>query len=307
MSQLLKIFVPAIAIVVLAFYLVGEYNDTRETHAYELAKAELRAEYLERAPVVWSIADADRYDTESRALIKWYFGELGKIYNRFPGHRVAEDRYLQDLEARKGSLRQEVYEGHKASYEQVREIWDLLRDGKYAPELTATQGAMRIDFLEFKPANVGGQQLITGRFVFWGAQRRKVEEKAGNTTQTRVEVQATFPDMQFKLFDAKGKPMAELSFGLPDGSFVPYPELRMEDFPPMAYVGTFSFPTVPFEAATVEIEGGARTRAPSGGELLASYTWKMDVPASWKMGEGQVWENAAHEVREELAPAGSRR
>lgn len=309
MSQLLKIVIGAVAVIAIAITAIGKYNDTREEYQYRLAKQELRSEFLERSAAVRSIADSERYDAESRALFKWYFAELGKVYNRYPAYRVAEDQYLADLDARKakGSMKDDVFEAHKASYAQIREIWDLLQSGKYAPVLTAGDASLRIDFLEFEPTTVGGQKGIKGRFVLWGAQRRRVEEKINGVTQARIDVQASFSDVQVNLFDEKGKPVAEMSFGMPDGNFVPYPEQRMEDFPPMAYIGTFSFPSVPFEAINAEIEGGARTRGPSGGELAANFKWKMPVPSNWKLSQGQVWEGATHEEREELAPSGARR
>lgn len=302
MSQLLKILLGSAAAIAIAFWSVNTYNDTKESYEYRLAKEQLRSEYLERAAPVRTMADPDAYDTESRALFKWYFGELTKLYNRFPTYRVSEEQYLEELEAKKDSMKGEVYAASKASYEQIREIWDLLRSGKYSPELTATDASMRIDFLEFEPTTLDGQKGIKGRFVLWGAQRRRLEERVGGATQTRVEVQASFSDMHVTLTDEKNLLVAEMTFGLPHGPFVPYPEVRMEDFPPMAYIGSFFFPAIPHEAVNAEISGGVRSRS-SSGELSANFNWKMPVPTAWKLGEGQVWEGATREEREGAAPA----
>ncbi|HWV37621.1 MAG TPA: hypothetical protein VN033_03985 [Vulgatibacter sp.] len=310
MSQLAKIVLTAVAVIVVAFIAIDKYDSMQEHYEYRLAKEQVRSEFLERSAAVRALADSDRYDEESRGLFKWYFAELTKVYNRFPKQKGAEEAYLRDLEERKakGQVKPSDYEGLKASYDQIREIWDLLRDGKYAPALTAGDSSLRLDFLEFEPGTVDGRKGIQGRFVLWGAMRRRVEERAGNQTQTRVDVQASFPDVQLRMFGANGKPVAEMSFGMPSGAYVPYPEARLEDFPPMAYLGSFAFPLVPYEAHTVEIEAAASSRSPAGNEIMGRFKWTMPVPAEWKLGEGQAWEGATIEEREELAePAGRRR
>ncbi len=309
MSQLAKIVLTAVGVIAIAVLAINKYNSTQEMYEYRLAKEQLRSEFLERAAPIRSISDADRYDEEVRGLFKWYFGDLTKLYNRFPAYKGADASYLAELDERKakGQFKEGEYEAYKASYDQIREIWDLLRNGQYSPALSAGDGSLRLDFLEFEQGTVEGRKGVIGRFVLWGAQRRRVEEKAGNSVRTRIDVQASFPDVQLKMFGANGKPVAEMAFGMPAGPYVPYPEQRLEDFPPMAYIGSFAFPLVPFEAETVEIEAGASSRSALGSDLRGSFTWKMPVPASWKLKEGQVWEGATIEEREELAEPSHRR
>jgi len=310
MSQLAKIVLTSVAVIVVAFVAINKYDSMQEQYEYRLAKEQVRSEFLERSAAVRSVADADRYHDEARGLFKWYFAELTKVYNRFPKQKGAETAYLRDLEERqaKGQVKPSDFEGLKASYDQIREIWDLLRDGKYSPALSAGDSSLRLDFLEFESGTVDGKKGIQGRFVLWGAMRRRVEEKSGSQTQTRVDVQASFSDVQLKMFGSNGKPVAEMAFGMPSGAYVPYPEARLEDFPPMAYLGSFAFPLVPFEAHTVEIEATATSRSPAGNEIAGRFKWSMPVPSEWKLKEGQAWEGATIEEREELAePAGRRR
>lgn len=310
MSQLAKIVLTSVGVIVIAFIAINKYDSMQEQYEYRLAKEQVRAEFLERSAAVRAVPDANRYDEEARGLFKWYFAELTKVYNRFPKQKGAEEAYLRDLEERKakGQIKPSDFDGLKASYDQIREMWDLLRDGKYSPVLSAGDSSLRLDFLEFEPGTVDGQKGIKGRFVLWGAQRRRMEEKAGTQVQTRVDVQASFSDVQLKMFGANGKPVAEMAFGMPAGAYVPYPEARLEDFPPMAYLGSFAFPLVPYEAQTVEIEAMATSRSPAGNELAGRFKWSMPVPSSWKLQEGQAWEGATIEEREELAePARGRR
>lgn len=301
MSSLLRIVVSAVLVIGVVVYAKNKYNATIEEHEYRLAKEQLRAEFLERAPFVWSISDPDRYREESRSLFNWYYGELTNLYSRFPAYKN-EDKYLQELEERRaaGRIRDSEFAEYKASYEQVNEIWKLIREGRYAPALTASDASMRIDFLEFERTMVQGQPALQGRFVLWGAQRRRVEERRGEHTLKRVDVQASFPDVQLRLTGSNGKPVAEASFGMPSGPYVPYPEQRVEDFPPMAYIGTFALPVLPHEAVEMEMEAAAISRSTSGGDIHATFVWKQEVPSSWKLREGEEWEGAEVETREEL-------
>ncbi|AKU91544.1 hypothetical protein [Vulgatibacter incomptus] len=309
MSQLAKIVLTAVAVIAVCFIAINKYNSTQEMYEYRLAKEQLRSEFLERAAPVRATGDAARYDDEVRSLFKWYFGELTRLYNRFPAYKGAEDKYLAELDQRKtgGQLKSAEYDAYKASYDQVREIWDLLRTGKYAPVLSAGDASLRLDFLEFEPATIDGAKGVKGRFVLWGAQRKRIEEKSGVGVQTRIDVQASFPDVQMKMAGTNGKPVAEAGFNMPSGPYVPYPEQKLEDFPPMAYIGSFAFPLVPFEADKVTIEAGAISRSASGNDVSGRFTWSMTVPAEWKLKEGQVWEGASHEEREELAEPAARR
>ncbi len=304
MSQLLKIVLTAAAVIALSVVAMNKYNDTVETYEYKLARADLRADYLERAAAVRSVQDSVRYEEEVRGLFKWYLGELTELHNRYPAFKGGEDAYLAELEARKaaGQLDGEEFESYNASYDQVKEIRDLIKAGRYSPALTAADGAMRIDFLEFEPTTIDGEKGVKGRFVLWGAQRRKLEEKsAGGVVSYRYDVQATFQDVQLKIAGKDGKPVAEASFGLPSGPYVPYPEQKLADFPPMAYIGSFAFPVLPNQAEKAEIESVVVSRSATGRDIEARFAWKRDVPSEWKLGAGEEWKGADVEEREELA------
>lgn len=302
MNSLLKVLISGVLLIGAGAFALNKYNDNQEQYEYRLAKERLRAEYLERAPSVWGIQDPDRYREEVRGLFKWYYGALTNLYNRFPEHRDGPT-YLDELEARraKGRISESELAEHKAVYDQVQAVWEQIRNGAYAPAMTATDAGLRIDFLEFEQGTVQGQRAIQGRFILWGAQRKRVEEKlAKGATLSRVDVQATFPDIMLSMVGKNGKPVAEASFSIPNGPYVPYPESRLEDFPPMAYIGSFAFPLLPAEAETMEMQAGAVSRSITGAEIRASYEWKQAVPAQWKLRDGETWEGAETEIREEL-------
>jgi hypothetical protein len=39
------------------------------------------------------------------------------------------------------------------------------------------------------------------------------------------------------------------------------------------------------------------SRSPTGGEARGSFVWKLDVPAGWKLKQGETWKGATEDVR----------
>jgi hypothetical protein len=79
------------------------------------------------------------------------------------------------------------------------------------------------------------------------------------------------------------------------------PEQKIEDFPALAYIGTFFFPLLPHEGTKAEIDTSATSRSGGGNDIVAAFKWSRDVPADWRLAEGEKWEGADVEEREELA------
>ena len=275
MRSFLKVGVTLVIFLGAILWVVRNFDAQKESHAYELAREELRSEFLARAPWVFGIEDPSIYPQEVRGLFRWYHQRVEEIAERFPELSPPVDAYLAQLEERyeAGRLREPEYEGFKESYEQVAEIWGAIAGGSYAPAMTGTSGPFRLDFFEARPTLVHGQRAIQGRFVLWGAQRSRVEEESGG--------------------------MGELTFGLPAGSYVPVPEQRIETFPPLAFVGDYIIPLVPHEAETMEMKATVISRATTGTEIRGEFVWNQPVPAHWKLAEGEAWEGARIGHRDE--------
>lgn len=294
MRSFLKIGLTLAIFLAAIVWVVRTFDAQKESHAYLLARENLRAEFLARAPWVFGIEDPALYRQEAQGLFRWYHGQVEELARRFPELHPSSDAYLQDLEARyaAGRLREPEYQGFRESYEQVAEVWAAMAEGRYAPVMSGTNGALRLDFLEAKPALVQGQRAIQGRFVLWGAQRDRVEEQAAGAKQQRIRTHAAFPDVQIRLFDDRERPIGELTFGLPFGTYVPVPEQRIEAFPPLAFVGEYAIPLVPYEAKTMEMKAVVVSRAVTGTEIRGEFVWKEAVPSHWKLSEGEAWEGA---------------
>jgi hypothetical protein len=316
MNPLLKIVNGAVAVIALVIVGMNAYRATRTDYEHRLAREELRAQYLERSALVRALPDPATYSDEATELFRWYFAGWNQIQERFPSHGGGEVKYLDDLAERAGDgkLSADERAAYEASYRQVRDLWDLLRAGKYRPAMTGVDGTLRLDFLEFAPGTIEGQKAIQGRFVLWGAQRRRADEKTAgwgarpDANVGRIDVQAEFKDVRLRLFDKDGRQIAEATFNLPAGPYVPYPESKIEDFPPMAFIGGFAFPALPAEAERAEIETSVVTRTATGRDVEAHFRWTRDVPADWRLPAGQAWDGAAVEEREDLAvPAKAQR
>jgi hypothetical protein len=320
MNPLVKIVLGAGAVIAIAVLAMNYHSTVKTEYEYRAAKEAIRVEYHERAAAVRSTPEPAAYEEEIRGLLKWYFSALTDVYNRFPAFKGADEAYLRNLDEQKANARVkgEEYDSKKANFQQVKEFYDLMKGGKYQPAMTAIDHSIRIDFLEFEPAMVDGQRGVKGRFVLWGAQRRRMEEKGpAGTTIKSVQVPLTWGDMQLVMTslppDPKDKEAvakakknatpfkAEASFGLPSGPYVPYPERQIEDFPPMAFLGTFAFPLLPYEAQKADMELGVTSRTGSGHEIVANFKWSREIPAEWRLKEGEKWEGAQEEEREELA------
>lgn len=301
MRSFLKIGLTLAIFLAAIVWVVRTFDTQKESHAYRLAREELRAEFLARAPWVFGLEDPALYRQELRGLFRWYHAQVEDLDRRFPSLSPPRDAYLGELQARydAGRLREQEYEGFRESYEKVAEVWAALADGSYAPAMTGTSGGLRLDFLEAKPVLVQGQRALQGRFVLWGAQRSRMEEDMGGVKQARIQTHASFQDVRVKLFDEREKPIGELTFGLPFGTYVPVPEQRIDAFPPLAFVGDYAIPLVPHAAVTMEMKASVLSRAVTGTEIRAEFEWKQPVPPQWKLAEGEAWEGARVGHRDE--------
>lgn len=292
--------VAALLLGVLA-WTVSKQGAARKELEYHLARAELRAEFLQRAPWVWSLEDPARYTQESRGLFTWYVEQARKLRARFPDRPDDDAAFLEELDRRlaEGRISQRDHDGFRASYEQVEEVWEAIAGGRYEPVMTGSHASLRIDFLPPRPSLVDGQRALEGRFVVWGAQRTVTEEPIGKGTQARIQTHASFHDVEVDLFDGRGKQLGQLTFGLPFGPYVPVPEQRIEDFPPLGFVGNYAIPLVPHEAESMKMVASLVSRAVTGTSIQANFVWEQPVPASWKLGEGEAWEGAGVGFRDE--------
>jgi hypothetical protein len=291
------------------------YGELEHRAARESAALRLRAEALERMAWLRSNPDADGYRSEVKNFFKWYFDQVSAQQARFGGNPAFDD-YVKEVEAKaKAAAETELPQlpdgrpvrplanpvNRRAFWEWEKAMFDRMRTGKYTPVLTGTDKGLRLDLVSADVVVVGNKPKIRFPLVLWGAQREtKEEDRAGFK---RVMTWADFATT-FRLLDDKGKLYGEMSTSNP-GMRNDFPERLIAEFPPQIVLGQYELDPVPANVTTMEMLVSVRSRAPSGGDINAQYSWKLPVPEEWKLKPGEAWEGATETTRseEEIDPA----
>lgn len=288
-----------VAIVGVAFAIVftmRKFDKQSADAAREKNELRIKADFLERAAWVRNVPEQKAYVDEVGNLLTWYFKEVTEHLNKHGGNRDFND-YLKELEDRGGKNSKEdgKLEEKKAVYEYTRKVFDQFKSRSYAPYWTGTDKGIRFDIASADTVRVGGEDKIHMPVVVWGLPR---EDRTDERGIRRVTCNASFR-FNWKLFDEKGKLIAEIpGEGGPD-SRVDWPDRFVKFFPPMVVLGHYDLDKVPQEAKTAEIAFTVSSRANTGGEIMASYLWKLDIPAAWKLGAGESWKGAQESIRPE--------
>jgi hypothetical protein len=302
MKRYFGIIVAVVCVGVAIVFTMRKWEEKTTESKREASFARLKNDYLERIAWIRSIPEQKAYISEVGTFLRWYFKEVTEHVNEFRLNRNFDD-YLVELEE-KGNRKVSEYDtptkdrttDKKAAYEATKKQFEMFKSGNYAPWWTGTSAGIRLDILS---ADAKGDQIHMP-VVAWGLPR---EEKVDEKKIRRVMVSGNFKS-SWKLFDEKGKLIAEVtSDGGPNGR-VDWPERYIKFFPPMVVFGSFDVDKLPQEAKTVEIYWQISARSPSGGDVMASYEWKGDVPAEWKLAAGEAWKGAQESIRpeEEIDP-----
>jgi hypothetical protein len=296
-----------LVIVVTALAAAKLGSDAYQARTLELDRqrdlARIRQSYFERVGWIRSNPDEKGYREELPTFMRQYFKEVDEHVSRF-SLDPSFDAFLDDLAKREKEGKEPKAAERKARFEAVKKHLELLRSGRYAPRWTGTDKGMRLDILSATRGLKGARPVIEMPFVLWGAQRELRDDGRG---QKRMSTSANF-HFTLKLVDSKGKMLGELNGDGAEG-LVDWPEFYVELFPPQVIFGTFLLEPIPAEVATVEMTFTVDSHAPSGGNVVSTYAWKMDTPEDWKLKPGEAWEGAQESVRpaEEIDPSKKKR
>jgi hypothetical protein len=290
-----------IAGVLLAAVMSYRSASTKAREAQRDADAQrIQAEYLERVGWMRTNPDGATYKDELKPFFRAYFEQVDTHLTQFGGNKKF-DGYLEELEKRSESGKEERANDKKAFYEYTRKVFDSLREGKYSPVWTATDKGMRLDVVSSDVVMVMGKPQIRLQLALWGAQRSLKDEG-----KVRKMLTSASFDTVWKLTDAKGKLLGEMR-GADPSMKVDFPERYIPQFPPQMVLGHYDLDQLPSDVAKLEMTINVSSRSASGGDATATYVWKLDVPSEWKLGAGETWEGATQEERpeEEIDPAKS--
>lgn len=246
--------------------------------------------------------DTDTYVTRIHDALGAYGEELDDV---FEGHEELQnpDEYaeLVKKQLEEGQLKESQASSMLEAFDMVKSAYDTLMRGSWKPVLTQTgPGVIRVDIYDFdRTEDTEGNPVLEGKVFFWGIQ----ENTRVSWGQLRLEYwHMAEPDAEMKrMLRKEGKPtdLVEQVLGRAEGDSTPYIFLQSLDdyvrtFPSYVSVGLIRFPAMPQDAEKVDIELGFTARK-GGDSFDVNFKWdKLEIPASWKLGEGEVW--AADEI-----------
>lgn len=294
MKRYFGIIVALVAVVVAIVFTMRKFTEKTTEAAREQNLLRLRGDYLERVGWVRINPDEKAYRDEVTTFLRWYFKEVNDHLNRFNGNRDFTE-YLQELDERgKKGKGDEKLEELKAKYEYTRRVFDLLKGGTYSPYWTATDKGVRLDILSASTQKIGVEEKIHMPLVIWGIPR---EERTDEKGVRRVTASANVK-FNWRFLDEKEKLVAEMP-GEGMDSRIDWPDRYIKFFPQGIVLGQWDIDKVPENVKTAEITFNISTRSPTGGDIQAAYSWKLPVPAEWKMGVGETWKGAQDSIRPE--------
>jgi hypothetical protein len=310
MNRYLGVFVALIAFAVAVVIGTSRYKAKSLEAERDLNLARVQKEYFERVGWIRSIPDEKAYKDEVLAFFRWYFREVNEHLTRFRGNKNFDD-YLVELKKRTENAKEVA--DRKSYYEFTRKFFDDLRSGNYAPVFSASDKGMRLDVTSAKVQNEDGKRRVRLGIALWGAQREVRDESTAAmgitaAVKKKIVTSAAF-NVTWKLFDDKGKLIYEMNAAGDPAMKVDFPERYIAEFPPQMVLGSYATDLVPAEVAKMEVAFNVSSRAPTGGEAFATFAWKLDAPADWKLRPGEKWEEAEESVRsaEEVDPAAAAR
>jgi len=292
-------------LVILALGGGGLYYGFSSYHALKVADEnaatvqDLRQAWLERANWVNVVPDADKYREERSGIDKWYFTALTDHYNRFPAFKnyYREEAELSGTAKGKHHKKAEDLALRKQYYGLVKGVFDSLKDGSYNPQLTATSDSLRLDLVKIAK-RTDGKKGFRVDLVVWGAQRQlDRSQHANGVTVSKMNTAAAFSGMNIKLWDDKGKVLAEMPVTGEPEIKVDYPERWIAEFPPQAVLGYYNLPLMPAEAVKMDLEMTVTSRSPNGMDIPGTFKWEIPVDPAWKLAPGETWEGATTEER----------
>jgi hypothetical protein len=147
---------------------------TGERHAlYAKEQSRVVAHALSRLPAILA-SDEASYNEE---VIRWlarYFQELELLRNEkgfkeYPQFS-AQDGYMNKLKKQKeaGTATREQIQTRTETYDFTKTIFDSMRMGDFEPQLSASDGGVRLDLFNIRKEELDGNQTLFADFALWG-------------------------------------------------------------------------------------------------------------------------------------------
>lgn len=300
MNPLLRLLLMIVALVAVGGFGVHEYLHEKTVSEAKLDLVRIERTFDEQVPAARQIASASDYGDEMRGLLKWYFSAVRDHDNRYPEERDHE-RGWEDIEHKHaiGKIKGPEFDAFKQNHDAVAEVYKQLSSSGYDPSLSGSSAGMHFDLWRMEKASHAGKPMVRIDFAWWGPQRKEeVEQAGGGAAVHRLLVNATIQQTDITLLDDKGKLYGEMHGGEPNDKITD-PDRYEDLFPSNVVLGSYWLDLFPHEAQKMSLKITAVTRTIQGHELAGSYAWEIPLKDDWKLSEGQKWEGASEETRDQ--------
>jgi hypothetical protein len=287
----------ALVLVAGGIYIVMGLQDRAEKAELWSAINEARTETARQLPIFIQAPD-DKQGYDRQQFVRKHIDLMEAAYKAHPGAKPKEDDFINEMEAKakEGKKDKAKAAEYRERFDYVKKIWnDYLKAGTYKPVLTAYDHGIRMDILEMKQSNDGGQQGVRMDVLFYGPV--KDQFTAGPLSiKSAIEI----PDEKH--------PNAKPKLGLVkvDGTATPYvlvdkPWEWIPEWPPGVMVGYYiNLPLFHPKASKYSFEMSFSTRDQGGSVIPVDFKWKdLPVDPAIRGAPGSSWDAPVEAVDEE--------
>ena len=279
--RLFKIALPVLFAAGLAVAFARFHMDSQDHAARALAVEHARSEFVQRAALVRSLPDAERYRAELRALVRGWYASQAAIGNRWPALRDERAPFIaaQKIAPALAPEVDELLGGTLAA----------LREGRQGLVSTALADGLRVDVLGARPFGAGEAARLQVDVAVWGGPEETSLEEAGDRQVSRTIVPVVFRGLSFRFLDGTGKELAHIAGEGQPRLRVDLPEGLHPDAPPGLVLGRYEPFLFPKDTAEVEWTVALDVKMPSGETHGSKAVWRTKMNPSWADPSGKVW------------------
>ncbi len=291
--RLFKFALPVLFAAGLALLGARAWTDQADSAAHKLALEHARSQFVQRAAVVRSAPDKERYRDDLRALLRAWFADQAEIGNRFPRLRGQPAPFVPPPpKVRGGDLRdwQELADASVPAW----------REGKLELIESAAGQGLRLDLLRIATVATPQPHLAVDVAVWGAPEETQIDEPEAGKQVQRVSVPLVFKGLSLRFLDAKGAVVARLDGGGEPALRLDMPERLAVDAPPGVTLGRYELPLFPPDIAEVEWTMAAQVRSASGETRVAQAIWKIKAEPSWS---GATWSTTDKVIAESASEA----
>lgn len=305
MKNTIAFIIGILAIVAGAGFLISGLQDRVDEAEFAEMMNLARIETARQVPIIVQVPD-DKVAYDRQQFMRKHLELIGAALKAHPKQK-SEDKFILDLEekAKKGEKDKAKTAEYRERYDYVKKVWtDKLKDGSYKTALTGQDKGIRIDILDIKQSNDGGQQGMRMDVLIWGAVKEQF-------TAGGLEMQSV---IELEELEKSGKNKGKPKQGIVkvNGSALPYvlvdePWKWIPEWPPGVMVGYYiGLPLFHPKAAKYNFTLDFSQRSQGGTVIPVSIKWKdLPVDPAVRGAPGSQWDAEVGEASdEELKEAG---